>query len=251
MRVSNNSIQTFKRCRRLWELQYKYNLEPVQTAPALETGLTYHDKIEQLIKTGDFEMDEDPKTNAMASAFKRYILPHMPEKFDPEVWFERETPGGNMVVGRYDGLGEKFLLEHKTTSGKVDGAYWAALELDEQILTYMMASGKRKVFYTVCQKPTIRQTKNETYESFQERCNAWFDVDTESKIAYQVLTRSNDEVYQHQADLDRLCKEMEACDNFYRNTCQCFRWGRPCEFLPICKHYDPDKTYVQFKKRGE
>jgi len=249
MRVSNNSVQTFKRCRRMWELTYKYNLKPVSIAPALETGLTYHDKVESIVKTGDFKRDCDPKTNAMALAFQKYIYPKLRERFDPEVWFEYKTRGGNTVVGRYDGVGETFILEHKTTSGKVDGAYWTALELDEQVLTYMMTSGKRKCFYTVCQRPTIRMSKNETVEDFQERCVRWFDTDTDSKIGYQVLTHAPEEIHMFEAELDKMCQEIEHCDNFYRNTNHCMRWGRPCEFMPICRHYDPSKTYIGFERR--
>ena len=82
MRISNNQIQTFKQCRRLWEFYYKYNLKAVQTASALETGLTYHDKLESIVKTGDFKRDGDPKTDAMATAWKMYVYPNLPELFE-------------------------------------------------------------------------------------------------------------------------------------------------------------------------
>ena len=251
IRISNSQLQTFKQCRRLWELQYKYGLRSTQIAPALETGLTYHDKVESIIRDGWFEMDDDPVTNAMALAFKRYIYPFLSDKFQPEVWFEHKTPCGNLLTGRYDGKGERMLLEHKTTSNRVDGSYWAALELDEQIMTYMMASGLRTVFYTVCQKPKLRQSKCETDVDFQKRCCDWFKIDTDSKIGYQIITRTDDEIKAFQDDVDMMCNEIDGCSNFYRNPNHCMRWGRPCEFMSICKHYDPNQTYVGFERKDD
>ena len=232
-------------------MQYKYGLKPVTTAPALETGLTYHDKIDQLIKTGKFEQDHDLKTNAMALAFKKYILPKLSKNIETEKWFELKTFRDNVLVGRYDGLCDDFIVEHKSTSDRIDGAYWAALELDEQILSYMVASGKHKVFYTACQKPTLRQSKFETAEEFQERCVNWYNTDTETKIAYQIITRTPDEVWTFENEIDSMCDEIEHCKNFYRNPNYCTRYRMLCDFMPICKHYDPNQHYIGFEKREE
>lgn len=249
MKVSNSQIQTFKRCRRLWELQYKHELKPVTIAPALETGSAYHDKLESILKTGTFESDSDIKTNAMAEAFKRHILPKIKGTFEPEVSFEYQTAGGNTVVGRYDGISANSLIEHKSTSGAINGSYWTAVDMDEQVLTYMLTSGKRKVVYTVCQKPKLKQSKNETLEQFQERCTRWYDVDTESKIAMQEIIHTDAEVEQHAKNIDLMCEEIGNCKNFYRNTAFCMYYGRLCEFAPICRNYDPGKTYVGFERK--
>lgn len=251
MRVSNNSIQTFKRCRRLWELQYRYGLKSTSIAPALEVGSTYHEKVESIIRTGDFEMDSDPKTNAMAVAFKKYIYPQLREQFEPEVWFEYQTAGGNTIVGRYDGISQRSLLEHKSTSESVNGAYWSAIDLDEQVMTYMMASGLLKTVYTVCQKPTIKWSKNETFEQFQSRCIAWYDIDTDSKIGWQLITHTKAEIKAFESEIDAMCEEMGNCKNFYRNTNYCTRWRRMCEFAPICRNYDPNQSYVGFERREQ
>ena len=249
MRISNNSIQTFKQCRRLWEFYYKYNLKSVQIAPALETGLTYHDKLESIIKTGDFKRDGDPKTDAMATAWKTYIYPQLNDRFEPEQWFEYQTKGGNLLVGRYDGIGQTMLLEHKSTSNKIDGCYWSALELDEQILTYMLTSGRRKVFYTVCQKPTLKRSRNETAREFAERCVTWYDNCTEQKISSQIITRNTEDLEGFEESIDLMCNEIENCTNFYRNPNHCMRWGRPCEFMAICKTYNPNMEYIGFEQR--
>ena len=48
----------------------------------------------------------------------------------------------------------------------------------------MLLTGMRKVWYTVCRKPTIRQKKNETDEEFFGRMVAWYDEDTETVYFY-------------------------------------------------------------------
>lgn len=52
MRLSISKIKLFKSCRRAYELKYVEGLTPVQIASALQTGLSYHEKIEELYKYG-------------------------------------------------------------------------------------------------------------------------------------------------------------------------------------------------------
>ena len=249
MRLSNSSIQTFKRCPRLWELQYKFGLRSTATAEPLEVGLSYHDKVEQIVRDGNFVESGDAKTDAMAYAFKKYALPKINGNYEPEVWFEHTTPGGNVIVGRYDGVGKNGLLEHKSTGVRIDGSYWAGIELDEQLLTYMMASGKNKATYTVCQKPTIRKTLNETDQEFAERCKRWYDVDTDSKICVSEIVHTQAEIEDHEDNLDAMCETIANCKHFYRNTAFCKHWGRMCDFAPICAKYDPNQDYIGFERR--
>jgi len=253
MRISNSSIQTFKRCPRLWELQYIHNLYP--TAPAAEPlaiGSTYHDKLEQLIKTGEYNQTADPKTDAMVHAFKCHIMPKISQSgdtFQTEKWFEYTTKSGNVIVGRYDGIGTKNLLEHKTTSSKIDGNYWLDVLNDEQVLTYMMASGLKKVLYTVCQKPTLRQSKNEPFEDYVQRCKDWYNTDTESKIDVSEITHTSGEVKLHEMAVDAMCATIANCKNFYQNRAYCKHWGRMCDYAPICNDYVPGAKLVGFEQR--
>ena len=249
MRTSNSSIQTFKRCPRLWELQYKFGVRPTTISKPLETGLSYHDKVEQLIRNGQFTADGDPKTDAMAFAFKRYALPKIKEHYVPEVWFEYQTKGGNIIVGRFDAVGDNSILEHKSTSGRVDGAYWAGIELDEQLLTYMMASGKNRALYTVCQKPTLRKSQNETSLEFAERCKKWYETDTDYKIAVSSIVHTQEDIERHESEVDAICGVIENCNFFYRNTAFCKHWGKRCEYAQICREYDPEKTYIGFERK--
>lgn len=250
MRASNSKIQCFKSCRRKYWLKYVEGLEYNKTINALERGKSYHAKIEELYNNGFFTPDENIKTNAMAAAYQKYIYPRFPVQAVEE-WFDKDIDG-HTLVGRIDGKtpdGE--LVEHKTTSAKIDEAYFFNLSFDEQILSYMLAKDTNGIYYTVCQTPTIRQRQNESEEDFQQRCIDWFDDDTDSKIRVVHITRQPKEIEEFKVATVGIMGEMEQCKLFYRNPGNCMRYGRMCEYAPICLEYDPKAEYVDFSKREE
>ena len=144
----------------------------------------------------------------------------------------------------------------------MDDEYIYNLQWDEQILNYMLASGKNEMYYTVCKKPTIRQKQNETEEEFLARCIAWYDEDTEHKIRVIKVTRSAKEVEAQRQALIVVANSMTADEmregftndlygvsEFYRNPSHCTCYGRRCEFAPICLEYDPKLEYVEFRRK--
>lgn len=248
MKLSASKIKLFKACRRAYELKYIYGLEPVQRADALEIGTNYHAKLEELYKTGEVDTSDFSKESAMAVAYKKYIYPHF--KVDSvEKWEQLDLPDGNTMIGRVDGLSEDGrLVEHKTTSLS-PAEYEYNLQWDEQVLAYMLLTGTREVYYTVCMKPTIRQRINETEEEFFNRMVEWYDEDTEEKISYFEISRTDGEVEQYKKDLEDMSAEMTNTKNLYRNTSHCRCWGRECEYRSICLDYDPEQEYIEFIKK--
>lgn len=247
MKVSISKVKLFKACRRAYELKYIYGLEPIEKADALVTGLNYHEKLETLYKTGDFDNSDLSKESAMAEAYRKYIYP----KFHVdcvESW-ESCPLGKHTLIGRVDGLSsDAKLVEHKTTS--LDPAeYIFNLQWDEQILAYMGMTGTREVYYTICKKPTIRKKKDESDEEFFQRMVDWYDTDTDHKIAVELLTRTDEDVESFMNELSSTVDDMDNPVCFYKNTRHCNSWGRMCEYAPVCLNYDPNKTYVGFERR--
>ena len=248
MRLSNSGIQCFKACRRKYELKYIEDVIPVQNADVLERGKSYHEKVEMLLSGQAFEFD-DPKTDAMALAFRKHVMPKIGSVEAVEEWFHKELPDGDTIVGRCDGrLADGRLIEHKTTSGDLDEAYIAGLQNDEQILTYMWAYGVNNILYTVCKTPTIRLKKDEDEDDFRARCLEWYNTDTELKIGTIDVYRSPEEIEEFDRDIKRIAKEIHDCEFFYRVPSHCTKWNRPCEYMAICRNYDPQMEYVGFKK---
>lgn len=255
MKVSNSSIQAFKACRRMYELKYIYGLEPVESSEAIKRGLKYHEAVENLIKQDIVVADDidDPKIRAMVEAFRIFVLPKLRALYnvsEAENWFSYTTKSGHTVVGRIDALSKDgVIVEHKTTSGAVDGDYFAKLEFDEQIPTYMIAQGSDKVIYTVCAAPLLRQKKVESEEDYFKRCLEWYIEDPDQRIVCTEIKLDKDRLEQFADEQDAVISEMENCKLFYRNPNHCYRYNRLCEYAPVCMNFDPEQEYIEFKRR--
>lgn len=258
MKVSISRIKTFKSCRRLYELRYVEGLRPVQRPEALEVGSNYHKLLEELNTNGCIVSDSLSKETAMATAYQKYIYPKF-HVVEAEKHLELDLGSGDILHGYVDAIADDgHIVEHKTTGSEITEQYEYNLLWDEQILAYMLLTGQRKVWYTICRKPTIRQKKDETDEEFFDRMIAWYDDDTDSKIRLLEIERTDDEVEQFRKELLDICKTMNACEankdvrnNFYKNTCHCNQYGRRCEYSSVCLHYDPDQQYIEFIKEDQ
>lgn len=253
MKVSISKIKAFKACKRLYDLRYNEGLRPVQNPEALEVGKNYHKLLEELNKENFFALCDDDysKERAMAQAYYKYIYPKF-HVIEAEKHLEMDIGNGNILHGYVDAIADDgHIVEHKTTGSEITEQYEYNLLWDEQILAYMLLSGKRKVWYTVCRKPTIRQKKDETDEQFYHRMVDWYDEDTESKIRLLEIERTDEEVEQFRDDLMLTVDDMIHTGYFYRNTCHCNQYGRRCEYSSICLNYDPNEQYIEFIKEEE
>lgn len=262
MNISTSRLKTYKACKRLYYFKYVEELESVQTISTLEDGKSYHSMIEELYNTGNVDVDiNNPKISAMALAYQKHIYPKF-KVVAAEQSFEYELFADHKLVGRYDGVAEDgCVVEHKTTSHDVDDEYIYDLQWDEQILNYMLASGKNKIYYTVCKKPTIRQKQNETAEDFLQRCIEWFEVDTDLKIRVLCVERNQKEIDEQKKHLVFIINQIvteqmtekvynnSGMTNYYRNHSHCTTYGRRCQFASICLEYDPKIEYIEFKKK--
>ncbi len=255
MKVSVSALKTFKACKKSFEFRYIEHLTPVQKSDALVTGSNYHNLLEVLYNTGGiYPVEEDySKEMAMAKAYEKYIYPKF-KVTSVETWMSAELCEGIELIGRLDGLSEDgCIVEHKTVSSEITEEYEYDLMWDEQLLAYMYMMGTRKAYYTVCRKPTIRQKKNETDEEFFNRMVEWYDEDTDSKIRLINVVRTDDDVDRFIKDAKITAKEMkrvydEPSETVTRNTLHCFKWGKRCEYAPICLEYNPEQEYVEFIK---
>lgn len=250
MKASISRVRLFKSCRRAYEFRYVEGLEPIETADALETGKSYHSKLEELYKTGMFDDSDLSKASAMAKAYEKYIYPYVKVK-DVEQPFEFNLCPEHSLIGVVDGIAEDgSIVEHKTTSADLDG-YEFDLEWDEQIPCYMLAHGVNRMIYTIVKKPTIRIKKNETQEEFYQRMIDWYATDTEQKIRHLPVTRTDEQLEEFRKNMLRMCDEMERAEAsglLYKNPAYCHHWNRLCEYAQICNSYDPNEVYVNYER---
>lgn len=248
MILSATKIKDFKACRRLYYLKYVEGLTPIVDTIALKDGRTYHEKVEEIHNTGTFTPSGNT-TDAMAMAYKKYIYPKF-KVGKVEEWFNYPLSDKHTLIGRFDGITEDGLIvEHKTTIKDIDEEYMYDLEWNEQILCYMLAYNVNTIYYTVCKKPTIRQKQNETIEEYLQRCDEWYDIDTDDKITIIKIVRTNKEIQDFKEHLIKLADEMEECEKLgrlYCNSNNCNSYGTRCRYSSICLNYNPNIDYVDF-----
>lgn len=178
-----------------------------------------------------------------------------------------------LLAGKVDGIvllnGQHYLLEHKTAS-MIDGAYLERLWTDFQITLYagylekVLGIRITGIIYNVLAKAKLRQSKGETEAEYEARCAELIaksktgktsakrklpETDTEfqerlaAKYAEpgmfhrEMLFLSRDSFHELQAELWELSKALLDARRrgaWYRNTSQCFQYGRPCAYWPIC-----------------
>lgn len=266
MRVSASKIKCYKACKRKYFFKYVEELESVSEAQVLKDGKIYHSLIEEMYNEGTFLADfNNPKITAMAMAYYHKIYPQF-EINKVEQEFEYKLNDEHTLVGRFDGIAKDgCIVEHKTTSSDIDEEYIYGLQWDEQILNYMLASGKNEMYYTVCKKPTIRLRQGETNLQFFGRCVEWYETDTDKKIRVIKVTRNQKEIERQKDALLCIVENIELDEElfneysfisehkkdnvFYRNPSNCTCYGRRCEFASICLDYDPKLEYVEFTKK--
>lgn len=248
MILSATKIKDFKACRRLYYFKYVEGLTPVVDTIALKDGRTYHEKVEEIYNTGTFTPSGD-KTDAMANAYLKYIYPKFKVN-KVEEWFDYKLNDKHTLIGRFDGIADDgFIVEHKTTSNDIDEEYMYDLQWNEQILCYMLTYNVNTIYYTVCKKPTIRQKQNETTEEYLQRCDEWYDIDTDDKITIIKIVRTNKEIQDFKEHLIKLADEMEECEKLgrlYCNSNNCNSYGTRCRYSSICLNYNPNIDYVDF-----
>lgn len=253
MKVSISRIKCYKACKRKFELKYKEGLEPVEKSEALEVGSSYHKLLEEM-NNGNFEPmveDDYSKANAMAHAYYKYIFPKF-HVVKAEEHLEYDLGNGDILHGYVDAIADDgHIVEHKSTGIEITEQYEYNLLWDEQILAYMLMTGNRKVWYTICRKPTIRQRRDESDADFWHRMIDWYDEDTDSKIRLLEIERTDEEVEQFKQDLIDIINDIKNTKCFYKNTCHCSQYGRRCEYSSVCLHYDPDMQYLEFMKEDK
>ena len=185
----------------------------------------------------------------MAEAYKRFIFPELGKVVAAEEYWTMYVDGHGLC-GIIDAVNDEGIpIEFKTTSAPVGASdYLLKIEHDEQVKTYMIATGKNRMIYAVMQTPNIRQRANESNEDFEERCLEWYDY---SKVAVFDVVVEQEKLDKFKDELAKTMKEIEECDLFYCNPNNCTKWGNLCEYAQICEtEYDPSIEYVGFERRS-
>lgn len=184
-----------------------------------------------------------------------------------------------------DAEGKQCVVERKTTSMDLDvgSPYWATLTIDDQIGVYLpgaraLGFDPQYVVYDVIRKPALepkKKTENPRfrldglpYANTRLEDESIFDYRSrliekmcerpEQYFARKKLVRLDEEEKSHRRDLLRIVDEMSTTYDAPhipapKSPGACKRYGRICEYLPVCSGADTIESdnYVKEKKPKE
>ena len=240
--LTASMIGSYKRCPRRYELEYIHNLRPTAPSEALEIGTTYHANVEHILRQEEY--DHSGLAGKMAEAFEKYI-DWRDWQAVPEQEFRVRISRGFYLKGKLDALtAEGIPVEHKTTGQSNLEKYIDHLAYDDQIAIYMLITGSMRATYTIIQKPTIRQGKNESEEEYLERVSAWYSPEHVMSVN---VVRTAGELSEKREELIYLSKQIQRTKLFWRNPNTCALTA--CPYASICLNYEPDMQLVGYETK--
>jgi hypothetical protein len=251
--LTASMIRAYKTCPRKYELEYVEKLKPAVVPEALRTGSSYHSCVEKILKKEPYRAEG--VIAVMAEAFDRFIPWREWDVAEVEKEFGVHAGRGFWMRGKIDAvLADGTPVEHKTARQAIDEKYVDNLAWDDQVSYYLLALSLIKgepvtqALYTVCRKPTIRQTQKESREEYLQRVREWY---TEDQIKYFTVARLPGELAEIQEDVKKLVKEMRNRKHFWRNPSACSILG--CDYRSICLNYCPETLagFVKKERRNE
>jgi hypothetical protein len=186
---------------------------------------------------------------------------------------DNESESSGVLAGKVDGIvrmdKQYWLIEHKTAS-VIDAAYLDRLWMDLQVSLYQVYIERELkceiagVIYNVIGKAKLQQSAGETPEEFAQRREELLAKSKTGKTTAKQQVAETDEEYQERLaekysqpemfhrhtlllsrdQLDTTARELwqwveayrHAVTNcaWMRNDSCCYRYGRPCAYLPLC-----------------
>jgi hypothetical protein len=272
MKLSNSGLSAFRKCPRYYASQYVARRVPVRESEALALGRAYHIgletwwnahgrggtretclacSIDAVRQHADGMSEQDvAKVCAMLS---QYAPPDGWRVEAVEQWFEspiRNPDTGYpmrdaVLVGRVDlvlsnDAGERWIVEHKTTSDEIIGygPYWQRLEVDSQVRIYLQATDAVGLIYDAARKPSIKLcAKDANAEAYMQRCIEQRSADTSAWYQWRQIQRTAEEMAEAAADLWQSAHMLHECarDNRWpRNGDACRNLYGTCAYLDVC-----------------
>ena len=216
--------------------------------------------------------DEDRENFSVVSLERQFVGPIInPETGARSLTFQLAGKVDGVV--RDKDTGHLWLLEHKTAA-LIDGAYLEKLWTDMQIHLYAMYMEKELgepiagVVYNILTKCRKRQRVEESEADYQARYEALCAKNKNGKSSAKRHLAESDEnfrarlaeyyaqpetfhrerIYIDRGQVDELRAELweltqayldaRRLGQWYRNTSQCFNYGRPCPYYPLCSSSD-------------
>lgn len=250
---SYSRLTTLRRCPKLFEYQYIHRRMAMQTDDSLTFGTAVHNALNALYTSGSIP---PVLGDTQDDILLRAVLTNYAEHYDMRDQFTVESCEERLVQKLFFGLpdrfltildlvvlderGDRWLVEHKTTSGEIDTDQirWQSKAFDLQTQLYMRAlqtAGRpaKGVVFNLIRRPMIRRKKAETLEEFAHR--AALTCSGEEYFQRFHVQHIDDDTLEQRISL--LLAQHDACTQAKRwphNEASCWAFGRECDFAQVC-----------------
>ncbi len=265
-KLSVSSADTWQSCPRKYFYKYVERREPIEQPIELKFGSAWHSLRDGAGNTHGLTGIDLVKLNVLNAAYERHYANDPLEVIAHEEEFELPSFDGNrldpdiVVCGRIDARRNDCLVEFKTTSSYIDAGsmYWERILDDRQIQTYLGAMWSEghtynDVLYDVARKPMIKRRSKETLEEFELRLAATIAAEPEAYFQRRMFTFTSEQVADTWRDLHSIAYQIPDCSGgkalYPKNPKSCHAYGRPCEFLDVCRGVTTVSDNGRFKDR--
>jgi hypothetical protein len=266
--LSASAVSTLLACPQKYGFSYEDKIEPVDKPSPLTMGGAFQRAIELNDPEAGFEDVMNARVTREQEDYDKLLIDATVVRAAATLYLATYEPAGdstkefeyrvrlrNPFTGRYSntfdllGFADEFgeedggavLIENKLV-GQISSLSVRRLPLDRQIALacygIWRATGRevKKVRYRFTRKPSIRQKKDESPNSFIARLEADYQARPDFYLQEEVWYRSTEDLARIEAELWEWAEQVRALrkrELWPRNTSHCHDYGG-CSFLPIC-----------------
>jgi hypothetical protein len=290
-RISASRLSTFRECPRRYQHAYIRGRVPLAEPSALTFGRAWHSALEQwwlvgpeaavawlIEKAGDISAEDGARIAAMLTHYNpprsRYELIGTEREYtvpiiNPDSGVRNR---GYTFYLRLDvevrelATGDRWIIEHKTTSDEIlgFGPYWQRLQIDAQVAFYIIATGCRGVLYDVVRKPMLRISKADEQRTvatglelsmaYQRRVEGAIAEEPEKYYQFRAVEKTAEDLAEAQADLYEQVQMLHNCHRrgmFPRNSNSCRTLYGTCPYLGVCTGTELLDDDARFRDRTD
>jgi PD-(D/E)XK nuclease superfamily len=176
--------------------------------------------------------------------------------------------GGKIDAIARNKAGQTCIVEHKTSSEQIGpgSEYWRRLLLDGQVSMYFRGAKAlgfdvSSCLYDVIGKPALRvlqpntkRTERETPEEYADRLRVAIGESPERYYQRGYITRLREDEEDFAFDVWQVSQQVADSQKFGRhprNYDSCSRYGRLCEFFPVCTRTGSLDDSMRYKYVGD
>lgn len=257
--VTSSMCGYFMRCPKAYYWAYARGFRSIKLPGQMIVGISFHEQVAAILEGKEplvihggldpYEYDSYRIGEFLANRYKIFWQEWLETTKVIAVEKVFEAPFEDMTIaGKVDAIvevgGKPWVLEHKTTSSKLDMDYLEKVSLDGQISAYIWLCKQNGipvegVIYDVICTPRIYRRVGEDVETYLDRVEPDYIAAGQSLFGHQNAMRSDESIIEAARVMKHCAVEMDRMElsGYYPQNVwagQCWARGRTCAYVPLC-----------------